>query len=1702
MTVRQEGIIMGIYKRFIRFKPFIITGLFVFLIMAAATPGLPKGNENPDQGKKVLISKLETQIALAIEKRNTLNHRYRESKNPVEKITLEKQMTKLDLDIEDMEKTVIDIDSGESSEWLRQSQPASVGDDEFEDNDTLNQAAQVSAGLYNNLKLYDDDWYKIYVSAGKDLKVSIQGTFGCCFQGDIDVEIYTASGKLIAGGISSRDDETVYAPDLSAGWYYIKLTYFWGGPLQNIYSLQIQIGTAFGEGKITGRVTDDGGTGIGNLWVQVHKTYNDPGPGNYSGSHEAYTMTDANGNYSISLTPRDYKVWFVPIRTGLNYIYQYYNGKTTYDDADVVTVPANQTASGIDAQLFQGATIRGNITDGTGAPLESVYARPFNTAGDRVGTGGRTNSDGDYTAYAPAGTIKLLFHCTYRPWRSDNARYEWYDDKAFFTSADTMTVQQGQTVAGIDAQLAGSYGTISGRVTNGSGDGIEYVRVSAYETSRAFIISAGTDENGDYVLGGLPAGNFKINFYAEGLGYADEWYNNKSSFETAGTVAVTVGNDTPDIDAQLAVGGANNPPSVSIAAPLDGAGVAGQIDVQVLYSDDYYGLSRFELWWDSQLLTGMNGPNISPGGYATVIDTTAYSNGNHTVKAVVIDSAAQTAQHSVTVTVDNPADLPPTVSLTIPPGNSTVSGTVTVTADAADDAGIDKVEFLVDGSKIGEDTSAPYRYDWDTTAETNDTHTVKAVARDTAAQTAEHQVSVTVANTGGDAPPTVTVTSPTDGSGVTGLVTIEADAADDAGVSSVTFYVDGTLVGTDNNAPYQTNWDSADFFNGNHFVQAVATDTAGQTGRHQVSVTIGNVVDEPPVLHISNLSASIVSGTINIETFAEDDHGISKTEFYLDNVKIEQQASANCVFTWDTTAYSNQVHHLKFIAYDTSNYRSIRYRWVIVHNISGDLVPEIGGTTVSSTNGKGKTPFGAAVSGTLDIEVSVSDDNGIAGVEFYIDGVKKYSDTVSPYRYRWDTTQYSNGTHTFGVVVYDTSGQTAFEQENVEVDNGGDTAPTITLISPGDNETVSGDMTAAAGARDDKGVTKVEFYVDNALKHTDSTAPYQFRTDTAALSEGSHFVKGKVYDTAGKTAEHQVNITVDNTEEEVLNVSITSPHDGADVSGTVNIIAGAGPSGGVSKVEFYIDGVKAGEDPAAPYQYSWNTSTSPTGSHTVQAVAHGTGGETARDSIDVNVVAYTPPAIGLGHTQLNFGYVTGGTAPPSQSVLISGSGTAALDWTAASGETWIGFSPPSGTGNAVLTVTVNPAGLAVGTYTGSIVITDPAASNSPQTVAVSLKVYKANTTTAPFGTFSTPEDGSTVSSSIPVTGWVLDDIGVESVNIYRKEGQGMVFVGDAILVEGARPDVEEAYPGYPMNYKAGWGYMMLTNFLPDGGNGTFTIYAKAVDMEGKVTTLGSKTITCDNANAVKPFGAIDTPLQGGTAAGSGYINWGWVLTPQPNSIPTDGSTIGVYIDGVALGHPHYNIYRSDISTLFPGYANSEGAVGYLSIDTTAYENGIHTIFWIAEDTADNADGIGSRYFSVANTAGGRVQSGTRGRPDRDISSIPVDLSTPARVLTGYETAAEPVEIYPGENGDISISIRELDRLEVRLSGEIEDGYGRVGDRLRGLPIGSALDREGGIFYWHPGAGFLGEHRFVFIVRAPGSVPVRTYLTVTVAPRND
>lgn len=104
------------------------------------------------------------------------------------------------------------------------------------------------------------------------------------------------------------------------------------------------------------------------------------------------------------------------------------------------------------------------------------------------------------------------------------------------------------------------------------------------------------------------------------------------------------------------------------------------------------------------------------------------------------------SNHTLTATAALAGDDPPSVSITQPQPNETVSGTYTIKAQAADDKGISKVEFYIDGSIKKIDNSSPYRYNWDTTGYVNGPHAIKVTAYDTNNQTNKDEISVSVNN--------------------------------------------------------------------------------------------------------------------------------------------------------------------------------------------------------------------------------------------------------------------------------------------------------------------------------------------------------------------------------------------------------------------------------------------------------------------------------------------------------------------------------------------------------------------------------------------------------------------------------------------------------------------------------------------------------------------------------------------------------------------------------------------------------------------------------------------------------------------------------------------------------------------------------------------------------------------------------------------
>ena len=100
-----------------------------------------------------------------------------------------------------------------------------------------------------------------------------------------------------------------------------------------------------------------------------------------------------------------------------------------------------------------------------------------------------------------------------------------------------------------------------------------------------------------------------------------------------------------------------------------------------------------------------------------------------------------------------------------------------------------------------------------------------------------------------------------------------------------------------------------------------------------------------------------------------------------------------------------------------------------------------------------------------------------------------------------------------------------------EPDKEDTTPPEITITSPQNGSNVSEIVTITCMASDNKGVEKVELWVNGVTTGiADSTEPYSLDWNTTTYEDGSYSIIVRAYDTIGNSADSEaVTLTVDNT---------------------------------------------------------------------------------------------------------------------------------------------------------------------------------------------------------------------------------------------------------------------------------------------------------------------------------------------------------------------------------------------------------------------------------------------------------------------------------------------------------------------------------------------------------------------------------------------
>jgi hypothetical protein len=178
--------------------------------------------------------------------------------------------------------------------------------------------------------------------------------------------------------------------------------------------------------------------------------------------------------------------------------------------------------------------------------------------------------------------------------------------------------------------------------------------------------------------------------------------------------------------------------------------------------------------------------------------------------------------------------IPPVASITSPINGATVAGTTSVLGTATDNVGVVNIQFYVDNQLMSSTATSPFSFSWSTTGVANGNHTLTVKAYDAANNVGTASVTVNVNNAVvvDTIPPTVSITTPANGSVVNPRSQqISVSATDNVGVTQVTIYIDGTLKATLTTAPYNYTWNTRRVSSGQHTITAKAWDAAGNVGQ-------------------------------------------------------------------------------------------------------------------------------------------------------------------------------------------------------------------------------------------------------------------------------------------------------------------------------------------------------------------------------------------------------------------------------------------------------------------------------------------------------------------------------------------------------------------------------------------------------------------------------------------------------------------------------------------------------------------------------------------------------------------------------------------------------------------------------------------------------------------------------------------------------
>jgi hypothetical protein len=471
---------------------------------------------------------------------------------------------------------------------------------------------------------------------------------------------------------------------------------------------------------------------------------------------------------------------------------------------------------------------------------------------------------------------------------------------------------------------------------------------------------------------------------------------------------------------------------------------------------------------------------------------------------------------------------PPSVAITAPQNGASVSGTSTLQATASDNLAVAAVQFHVDGAPVGpEQLSPPYRFGWDTTTVSDGARTITASARDASGNTAKAAVvTITVENG-------VAILTPQD-------TFINLDAVN---------YSTGPALGT-------YTWPDDKPANAivmKFNLAAIPAEALVQEATLHLHLVDSDSTADPTYVvpaHKIIVKNPIITAATGVT--ADGTHPWTPTACCHNGVPLAQ---ADISAAYDTAAIDKTLGFKswtitglvqEWLLDPATNFGLLlnadlskgadRYRFFasmedpntqrrpflrVAYVVSEDSTPPVVAVTAP--------PDSTVVSGHVTIRASASDDAGITGVLFNVDGQPiGPEDTTAPYEIAWDAAAATEGNHAITATARDFAGNVATSQGVVVTHDR--TGPSVSITTPASGSTVAGSVTVSASAADSVGVAGVQFQLDGAsLGAEDTVAPYSVSWNTTTAPDGSRTITAVARDTGGnRTTSAALSVTVSN----------------------------------------------------------------------------------------------------------------------------------------------------------------------------------------------------------------------------------------------------------------------------------------------------------------------------------------------------------------------------------------------------------------------------------------------------------------------------------------------------------------------------------------------------------------------------------------------